>query len=225
MTTSMPITVRCALCGELSTQMALASTSSSGAPDLDLRPRGPARFALPFRVQHCSSCGYCAPRIGECGPTAAETVSSLVYREVYERAKMPALARHLFCAALVAEGAEDRVQAAWHFVEAAWACDDAGATAQARVCRERAAEMFASALAYGDIPTESTVVHGVRADLLRRARRYEDAREALEAAEATVDLEDEEAAHALVVLRYLGELIDAEDDGCHNAAEAFAREE
>jgi tetratricopeptide (TPR) repeat protein len=225
MTTSLPVTVRCALCGELSAQMSLASTSTFGPPDLDLRPSGPARWALQFRVQHCAACGYCAPRIGECDPSAARTVSSVLYREVYERAKMPTLARRLFCAALVAEGAEERQQAAWHFVEAAWACDDAGATAQARICRERAAEMFAAALAWGDIPVESTVVHGVRADLLRRAGRYEDALSAIEAAEATIDADDEGAEHAVCVLAYLRELVEAEDDTCHNAAEAFAREE
>lgn len=221
----MPVIVRCALCGERSTQMSLASTSSLGPPDLDLRPSGPARFALPYRVQHCASCGYCAPRIGECGPTTATTVSSVVYRDVYERAKMPALARHLFCAALVAEGAEERQQAAWHFVEAAWACDDSGATEQARICRQRAAEMFASALAWGDVPADSTVVHTVRADLLRRAGRWDDALAALDAAEATIDFDDADDAPSSLVLAYLRELCEAEDDECHNAAEAFARGE
>jgi tetratricopeptide (TPR) repeat protein len=222
MTMSMPVTVRCAICGELSTQMALASTSSFGSPDLDLRPQGPARWALQFRVQRCPACGYCAPRIGECDSTSAEAVSSVVYRDVLERARMPRLARHLFCAALVAEAAERREQAAWHFAEAAWACDDAGAAEQARTCRQRAAEMFSAALAWGDVSAESAVVHGVRADLLRRAGRFDEALAALDAAEATLDLEEDSGSSSAVVLGYLLELVEAADDAAHNVAEAFS---
>ncbi len=146
MTTSMPVQVRCALCGTLSQQQVPSSTSIFGPPDLDLRPNEPARWALQFQIQHCPTCGYCAKRIGEQTPGADRTVDSVVYRDVLPRAKMPRLARHFFCAALVAEAAEEREQASWHFAEAAWACDDTGAVEQSRVCRERAAEMLVSTI-------------------------------------------------------------------------------
>lgn len=70
MTTSMPVSVRCALCGTLSQQQGLGSTFYFGPPDHDLRPNGPARWALQFQVQHCLRCGYCARRIGERTPKA-----------------------------------------------------------------------------------------------------------------------------------------------------------
>ena len=95
----MPVTVRCALCGAQSRQSVLSSTSTFGPPDLDLRPSGPARWALQFRVQCCPRCGYCAESIGQRTPRAGRTVGSVIYRDVLENARMPALARHFFCAA------------------------------------------------------------------------------------------------------------------------------
>ena len=225
MTTSMPVQVRCALCGTLSQQQVLSSTSYFGPPDLDLRPNGPARWALQFQVQHCVRCGYCAKRIGERTPKAGRTVESLIYRDVLEKAKMPALARHFFCAALVAEAAERREAAAWHFVEAAWACDDSGATEQARTCRDRAAEMLSSALAWGDIATENVVVHGVIADLRRRAGRYEEALVACAAGEVALETDDEADTPVATVLAFIRELTESQDDEVHNAAEAFAAED
>ena len=225
MTTSMPVRVRCALCGTLSQQQVLSSTSHFGPPDLDLRPNGPARWALQFLVQHCPRCGYCAKRIGERTPRAGRTVGSAMYRDVLEKAKMPALARHFSCAALVAEAAERREAAAWHFAEAAWACDDSGATEQARICRDRAAEMLASAIAWGDVATENVVIHGVIADLLRRAGRYEEALAACATGEAALDSDDEDDAPTATVLAFIRELAESQDDDVHNAAEAFAAEE
>ncbi len=46
MTTMTEIEVRCAVCGTLARKATLTSTSSFGPPDLDLRPNGPARWAL-----------------------------------------------------------------------------------------------------------------------------------------------------------------------------------
>jgi hypothetical protein len=158
-------------------------------------------------------------------PGARRTVTSLVYRDVLENARMPALARHFFCAALVAEAAELRGDAARRFVDAAWACDDAGAAEQARICRQRAAEMLLSALEWGDVPTESPVVRGVLADLLRRAGRYDEALGALEAGEALLDRDDDDHSGTATVLGFIRELAEAGDDEAHSVAEAFAAEE
>ena len=53
MTTMREVDVRCAVCGTLGRKAVLTSTSSFGPPDLDLRPHGPARWALEFEVQRC----------------------------------------------------------------------------------------------------------------------------------------------------------------------------
>jgi tetratricopeptide (TPR) repeat protein len=224
MTTAMPVMVRCAACGASSAQHVLASTSTFGPPDLDLRPNGPVRWALQFQVQRCPRCGYCAEQIGQRTPGARRVVASVMYRDVLDNARMPALAREYFCAALVAEAAELRDSSASHFLSAAWACDDSGATEQARICRDRASEMLAAAIEWGDIPSESPVVHGVRADTLRRAGRYDEALEALNAAGITGD-DDKEQGQAATVLAYIRELVEVGDDQAHNVAEAFASED
>ncbi len=219
----MPVTVRCAVCGTDSAQHVLGSTSTFGPPDLDLRPHGPARWALQFQVQRCPRCGYCAETIGQRSRGARRAVASIVYRDVLENARMPELARRFFCAALVAEAAELRHQSARHFCSAAWACDDAGSTEQARICRDRAAEMLARAIEWGDVPSQSPVVHGVRADMLRRAGRYEEAIEVLDA--AGVGGEDDDESQAATVLAYIRELAESGDDEPHSVAEAFSAED
>ena len=100
-----------------------------------------------------------------------------------------------------------------------------GATEQARICRDRAAEMLSSALAWGDIASENVVVHGVLVDLLRRAGRYDDALAACATGEAALDPNDDDGAPTATVLAFIRGLAESEDDEVHNAAEAFATED
>jgi hypothetical protein len=225
-TTTSEVDVRCAVCGTLSRQRRIDSTSAFGPPDLDLRPNGPARWALPFRVQRCRSCGYCWHSLGEAPLGAADTVASEAYVGVLERSRMPRLARMFFCAALVAEGAEDRESAGWRFAEAAWACDDAGAEQQARTCRERAAESFRSALEWGEHDAGAAVGNALVADLLRRARRFDSSLVACDDAEhALAGREDEDAESTGQVIAFIRGLCEAGDDHAHHVAEAFAPDE
>lgn len=228
MTTFNEVAVRCAVCGDVSRVAELTSTSSFGPSDLDLRPYGPARWALEFGVQRCRSCGYCSPTLGTAPPGAAEVVESVVYQGVRSGSRLPRLARDYFCAALVAEGAAtpDPECSARRFLEAAWACDDTGAAAQARICRQRAAEMLQLAIATGDLEPPEEVAWAVVADTERRAGRFDKALQACDQAEqALADTGDESSSVTAAVVAYIRELVDAEDDACHGAAEAFARGE
>jgi hypothetical protein len=238
MTTMREIDVRCALCGALTRTAELTSTSSFGPPDLDLRPNGPARWALELRVQRCDDCGYCARSLGAAPPGARTTVESPVYRDVLERSRLPRLARSLFCAALVQEGAGRPESAGWRFLEAAWACDDRDARAQARICRERAAEMFARALEVGEAESPVAVVHTLIAEVWRRAGRFDDAIHACDAAQRELaeqaagpspaeapdeEVEDELSGAARVAAFVRALALDG-DDEAHSCAEAFTGE-
>jgi hypothetical protein len=227
MTTMREIDVRCAVCGTLGRKAELTSTSSFGPPDLDLRPNGPARWALPFKVQRCDACGYCADSIGAAPPGAKDVVESVVYRNVLERSKLPALARSYFCSALVEEGAARHEAAGWDFLAAAWACDDGQATSHARSCRQRAAEMFERALERGEIGASRSVVQTLTAELWRRAGRFEDALAAcgLADAERTELEEDDDPDTTAAVIEFIRHLSIAGDDEAHNCAEAFAEGE
>jgi hypothetical protein len=226
MTTMTEVEVRCALCGTLARMAVLSSTSSFGPPDLDLRPQGPARWALEFEVQRCDACGYCAESIGQAPLGARETVESTVYREVLERSRLPRLARSLFCAALVSEGAGKPEQAGWRFLQAAWACDDRNAVAQAATCRARSAEMFARALETGEVGAPESVVLTLSADVWRRAGRFEEAIAAAAEAERLLaeDEADEDAPGAAEVAAFIRGLAEEGDSDLHNAAEVFADE-
>jgi len=227
MTTVTEIDVRCALCGLLGRKAVLSSTSSFGPPDLDLRPQEPARSALQFEVQRCDGCGYCAGSIGQAPIGAHVTVESVVYRDVLDRSKLPKLARRLFCAALVSEGAGEPEEAAWLFLKAAWACDDKRARAQARTCRERSAEMFCRALENGEADGSPAFVLTLSADLWRRSGRFDEAIAAAAAAEQLVDTEtddEEEAASTVAVASVIRGLAESGDDKRHNTAEVFAGE-
>ena len=200
-------------------------------PDLDLRPNGPARWALEFQIQRCDGCGYCAPSIGQAPPEAQAVVESIVYRDVLQRSKLPKLARSYFCSALVYEAAGETEGAAWTFLEAAWACDDKKATAQARTCRERAAEMFLRALETGETSRPPAVVHTLTAEIWRRAGRFDDALAACAAVDAELgdELEaipdDDERAGTATVAAFVRNLSIAGDDDSRNCAEAFGDDE
>lgn len=227
MTTFREIDVRCAVCGELQPSLILTSTSSFGPPDLDLRPGGPRRWALPYTVKRCRRCGYCARALGEMDVGADEVVGSPVYRGVLEDSRLPALARSLFCAALLREAADDFDGAGWRFLEAAWACDDVPDPAQARVCRQRAVEMFRRALSTGKAEATPGVVLTLIADLLRRSRQFDEARAVAASAERELAelVEDEQFATTVDIARYIGVLAEVQDDAAHCCGEAFAVDE
>jgi tetratricopeptide (TPR) repeat protein len=229
MTTMKEIDVRCAVCGALTRAAELTSTSSFGPPDLDLRPQGPARWALEFQVQRCDACGYCARSLGKAPVGVRALVDSAVYRDVLERSKLPRLARSLFCSALVNEAAGAPDSAGWRFLEAAWACDDKHARAQSRTCRERAAEMFGRALELGEAEASAAVVHTLIAELWRRAGRFDDALEACAAALAELEGEEfddhDERSGTAAIVTFVRGLASAGDDRGRNCAEAFAGEE
>jgi hypothetical protein len=147
-----------------------------------------------------------------------------MYRDVLDNARTPALAREYFCAALVAEAAGLRDSSAAHFLSATRPRDDSGAAEQARVCRDRASEMLAAAIEWGDVPSESPVVHGVHADMLRRSGRFDEALATLDAVGAA-ELDDEDPSQAATVLAFIRELAEAGDDSPHSVAEAFAAED
>ncbi len=223
MTTLHEIEVRCAVCGSLSRRAVLSSTSSFGPPDLDLRPQGPARWALEFEIQRCEACGYCAPSLGQAPVGARETVESTVYSEVLERSRLPRLARSYFCAALVSEAAGALEESAWRFLQAAWACDDKDARDAARICRERAAEMFGRALTEAATEAHDEVVLTLSADVWRRAGRFENAIATAERVERLAEQSDgqEDTAVAAVVAAFIRGLAEAGDDALHNSSEAF----
>jgi hypothetical protein len=99
--------------------------------------------------------------------------------------------------------------------------------AQARICRERAAEMLRLAISTGDVSLPREVAFAVLADVERRAGRFEEAIAACDDAEWALEAadEDEERASTWAVVAFIRELAEAGDDACHSAAGAFATDD
>jgi hypothetical protein len=220
----MEVDVRCAVCGEPTRVVELTSTSSFGPPDLDLRPQGPARWALALGVQRCGACGYCASELAKAPPGAADVVRSALFETARARTELPSTARDYFCAALVHEGVGDPMRAAHAFLRAAWACDDAPAETEARICRERAGELLRKAIARGATGGPREVAFTLLADIERRARRFDEALAACDEAEWALDAVDsgDERESVWAVVSFIRELAETGDDASHSAAEAFA---
>ena len=154
MTTLMPVEKACPLCGHVDEQMEIGSTSTFGAPDLDLRPAEVMRSSLPFWIVRCSQCGYVRqPDDSEPipdKPTAEQLVNSPEYRDQLESDVFPDLANDFLCFAQIVGSANAPATAGWSALHAAWACDDEGKQRAAGTCRSRAFDLFEAALAAGD---------------------------------------------------------------------------
>jgi hypothetical protein len=213
MTTFAEHDLRCAVCGETSRQRILASSNTVGPPDLDLRPSEMLRSAVALCIQRCPVCGYCAPDIENAPARAREVIDSETYRARLDDPKPAEAVNRYLCAALVREAVEEFRLAGWHAVEAAWVADDEGAEAAAAEARERAVSLFrrASLGATDDVAAH----HVVLADLLRRAGRMDESREA-----CIAGLEADPVVRA--ALEYELVLLARDDRAAHSMAEVAA---
>ena len=129
MTTIVPIEQSCAVCGGSSEHYALGSTSTFGAPDLDLRPPPLERDTLQHQIQCCPHCGYCADDIAEAPEVASELVATAEYQTDLKRESFPELTRHFLCASRVLRAAGQIAESGWMALKGAWAADDEDAVA------------------------------------------------------------------------------------------------
>ncbi len=209
--------VTCALCGEPVRVTPAPATNPIGSPDLDARPPGTARSALPLRVQCCPSCGYCARDLATATPGAREAVDEDEYVAVIEDGSLPPKAREFLCLARL-DGAAGRFDDAFRStLSAAWIADDADHLDAADRCRALALAALRLARAAGRRPGGGSGVDEViEVDLLRRTGDFAGAerciRRALERGpDEVVDL----------LLRFERDLVAARDRGVHRVSEAL----
>ncbi|MHB1354681.1 MAG: hypothetical protein ACYCZF_01750 [Anaerolineae bacterium] len=72
-------TVACRLCGRPNSFITASYSTSLGWPDLDTRPPETTRSNLPYWIQRCPSCGYCAPDLSLGRLQTAAFISSNLY--------------------------------------------------------------------------------------------------------------------------------------------------
>ena len=206
----------CALCGcenEVADEPQLQPTEP---PDLDTRPGEPLRSTLPFWVQCCSACGYCAGDITVAHPRAAEVVRSDTYQHALQDPSLPLKARHFLAYACLLERLREFGDAGWSALHAAWMCDDAGHTDGACRCREQAIEYWKRGKHAGqafsdDFASEYALV----ADLHRRMAQFE---LALVTCSEALDMEDVPPVIEHVLRRQKA-LIERKDTSAHSLRE------
>ena len=216
MTTICPVSRTCAVCGTESRQIVLGSTNAFGPSDLDTRPAEMLRSTLPYWIERCPACGFCAPNISELMEGAAGIVRTPAYQQQFRDPDVPTLASSVLCYAMILEHRALYADAGWAAVHAAWACDDEGSPAAIR-CRERAVPLFRMALEQRQtVARQPGGNEGIFADLLRRSGQDGDA---LAACRDGLALDPEPLIAA--VLRFQQVLIGQGDRKAHTIADAM----
>ena len=167
------VTKKCSVCGGLSEQPWLVSTSAYGAPDLDSRSPEPERSTLKAMANKCPSCGYCARDLEDVSPSASRVVSHPTYRRQLENRTSPEMVNTFICQGIIFRADQDMEKSAWALIWACWACDDEGTPEQAIECREVASKFV---LKFWDrIHGPEDIKTVIAVDLLRRAKKFREA--------------------------------------------------
>lgn len=154
------------------TYQAFLSSNTRGSPDLDTRPSEMLRSTMRAWVQRCPACGYCSRNAAEFDDQFRPVMDGSAYRSQLADARYPELASTFVCAAMLAEVIGRRDQAGWGYLHAAWTLDDANKDELARLCRDKAADMFQALLAEGhSFAAEPGASEAIVIDCLRRAGR------------------------------------------------------
>jgi hypothetical protein len=219
MTTLAERKVTCGVCGAETTVIRIGSTNTMEGPDLDTRPGQMMRSTILCWVECCRECGYAAPVLDQAPEGTAAVVRSEGYQDLRRQSGLPDRARSFFLHAHLLGALGHLAEAGWTELHAAWVCDDCGDGVSAAAARLRAIGSWKKAKANGvsfmeDEPSEFALV----TDVLRRAGRFEEARETCKTAL------DGGGLPPLIegILRFELALIDKRDAGCHKVEEVKA---
>jgi hypothetical protein len=216
MTLILPEQLCCAVCGTESEHLIMQSTNSFGSPDLDTRPAPMMRHTMAEWTLRCPSCGYAAKDITEAVEGAAEVVRSDEYQALLQDEAMPELARTFMAESYLQEQLGGLRNAVWAAIHAAWVLDDEGDVVRTATARNEALRLIDGAITEGvSYAPDKTSELAIRVDLLRRARRYEEA-------EGLLDLPVEAGNNVLqAVLAFEQHLVRQRDAGCYMVLDAL----
>lgn len=216
MTTLVQENHTCLVCGETSEFVEIGSTNQVGAYDLDSRPPEMLRSTIPYWIQRCPHCGYCAPQVWVGPESAGEIIQSDAYLGQLSDRFYPALADHFLCWAMIQEACGELVEAGWACVNAAWACDDEGATIGASLCRLKAVGLLKQARKnHVHLFEQPGADDALLADLYRRSGEFE---KAVTAVQVGVLKRPVETIRQM--LYYQVALVMKRDIACHTIEEA-----
>ncbi|MBU0520368.1 hypothetical protein KJ564_15675 [bacterium] len=206
--------IKCAVCGKRSHHDNVASTSIFCKPDLDGRPGAMARGTMPFWIQRCPRCGYCAPELNAKILGRKRFMEKEIYQNQLNDPNYPELCNTFLCFALLEENAGNLSAAAWAIISGAWICDDAKRNKKrkhALELRSRAVIMIERALEKGEkYDKQAGYSESVLVDLLRRSGQFNKAEKACKKA-LKMDID----GVTRKILNFQKKLIRRQDIGCH----------
>lgn len=212
-TTYMDETRTCWACGHEQAHRVLASTSSFGPADLDLRPPPMQRDTIQTWVQTCAACGYVAEDVAEApsDPVAVRrAMSDPKWIEIMS-ADPPTLTGAFRRLALIARVSGQTDSAGTAELWAAWAADDENNEPLAIECRRQAASLLQTWLSQTEMDPQTRETTRVQlVDVLRRATQWD------AAALLCADLLAGQPANFIAdILRFQTQLIDRHDMACY----------
>ena len=162
----------CAVCGYKICSAVPEGLHSHGGPDLDMRPGGIVRMALPLLVWECPECGYAARFVSDPTVVTREWLQSKNYVTCDGIAFRSALATAFYRQHLIGKEEGDKVTAYYALLHTVWTCDDCGDEENARLCREKAIPLTEELIRDDLDDTRELLL--VKADLMRRAGHFEE---------------------------------------------------
>ena len=194
----------CAVCRKESSFTIIGSTSSFGAPDLDLRPPPLKRFTLDHWVHECPFCGYVAAEIDEPTTVDNEFLRTEEYRNCDGHRFREPMACLFYRQSMIAKH-DGKTGDAFHaLLHAAWVCDDARDRESAAECRRLAIPLVSELIDGGEGNVDTMGL--IRADLMRRAGLFAE----MEAMYASVRYSDKLMKRILAFQRKLAKRKDTE---------------
>lgn len=173
MTTIMPNTSTCFICGSEEEYGVVASTNTFGPTDLDTRPPEMKRSTMRYWVQTCPVCGYSAVDVSDETTVGREFLETESYRICDGIAFVSDLAKEFYRHYLIMKAERNEEDAFWALLYAAWASDDKEDETGAVLAREKAI-MIAYKLLDSEVSEHKDTLSLILADLLRRVSRFEE---------------------------------------------------
>ena len=166
---------KCSVCGTEKEYRVLTSTNAFGPSDLDTRPPEMQRSTMSMWVQECPSCGYVADEISDPCEVSPEFLKSEGYLTCEGHKLKSKLASSFYRLSMIQQESNHIMGAFFAMLHGAWACDDAKDYAGALACREKAASLATELIDGGTLKASGREnIMLMRADILRRAGRFED---------------------------------------------------
>ena len=160
---------KCSVCGKESNQRVLASTNTFGSPDLDLRPPEMKRGTMPYWIQECPYCGYISRSIKDETSINEEFLRSEEYCSCGKHDFKSSLAKKFYRYYMINLFDDNKEDAFYAILHAAWSCDDIRDKNNAIYCRKLAVIEIDKIIS--NTNNETLIVQ--KADLLRRAGLFD----------------------------------------------------